>query len=134
MRLIEVALDLGEGAPPDNRYFEELLKLSSGRISQLFAEGSASKLGAESLSRLVAKGFNPDWIQYGKPHEKYLRDAKTDVKTLSASSSSKRALVRRVCDIAETIDDVGLRKIVRIMEGVADLHPLQASNKKPKAA
>ena len=129
MRLIEVALDLGEEAAPDNRYFEDLLDLSSGRISQLFATGSASKLGAKALSRLVAKGFNPDWIQYGKPHAKYLRTGKQD-ESITPTTIPKRQLVRRVCDIAETINDIGLKKVIRVLEGVADLHPVKKAGKK----
>ncbi len=126
MRLIEVALDLGEGVPPDNRYFEDLLDLSSGRISQLFAEGSASKLGTKALSRLVARGFNPDWIQYGKPHAKYLRAGKQD----EPIATTKRQLVRRVCDIAETINDIGLKKLLPIVRDYAAMHPVKKPRQK----
>ncbi len=134
MRLIAVALDLGEGAPPDNRYFEDLLDLSSGRISQLFAEGSASKLGTKALSRLVAKGFNPDWIQYGKPHAKYLRAGKQD-EAIPTTAIPKRQLVRRVCDIVETINDIGLKKLLPIVKDYASMHPVKTTRqKRAKAA
>lgn len=71
-RLFEIAADLGEH-DPSNRYFESLLGMSSGRVSQLFKEGTNTKLGATSLNRLVKLGYNPDWVQQGAPHHKWLQ-------------------------------------------------------------
>lgn len=66
-RLLEVAHDLGQSDPVPNTYFQELLGLSSGRISQLFEPGAIAKLGAKSIGRLTKLGYNPDWIQEGRP-------------------------------------------------------------------
>jgi hypothetical protein len=68
-RLHEILADRGNHAP-SNRDFEALLGLSSGRITQLFAPGSAAGLGSDALMRLFALGYNPQWIMYGAPHSK----------------------------------------------------------------
>jgi hypothetical protein len=64
-RLREIAKDRGEDAP-DGRYFESLLGLSSGRISQIFAAGSTDSIGPKSIRKLTDLGYNASWILEGK--------------------------------------------------------------------
>lgn len=69
-RLFEIAHDLGSCDPIPNTYFQKLLGLSSGRISQLFLPGAAEKLGAGAIGRLTKYGYSADWIQTGKKPKK----------------------------------------------------------------
>lgn len=45
-----------------------------------------------------------------------------------------RKLVQRLCDIAETIDDIGLKRLIMAAEDMARLYPLASKHKKKKAA
>jgi hypothetical protein len=65
-RLFKIAFHRDERATPDNRYFEELLGLSSGRISQLFKPGSLERIGSKSLIRLEKMGYSGEWVLEGK--------------------------------------------------------------------
>lgn len=66
-RLAWICMDrnpsLGKARPKD---IEELLKLSSGRPTQIKAKGEAARLGAEKLAILTEMGYSADWIQLGK--------------------------------------------------------------------
>lgn len=86
-RLYQIAKDLrsqhtGTSLPgwanlandPPNTYFQQLLGLTSGRITQLFTPGAGSRLGADSLSRLTMLGYNPRWVLEGGKHPKLLKD------------------------------------------------------------
>lgn len=92
-RLREIAAELGEHSPA-NTYFQDLLGLSSGRITQLFDAGANSKLGAASLSRLVAKGYNPDWVQHGPPHKKLIRAPGNDPAPVKADALTAAIMAR----------------------------------------
>lgn len=74
-RLIEICSDLGlPTGRGRNTALSELLGITTGRVSQLFPkDGSRDpnvRLSEEALRRVVAKGYNADWVQIGKG-EKY---------------------------------------------------------------
>lgn len=81
-RLLEVAEDLGQEPPVPNTYFQELLSLSSGRISQISDPLSVAKIGPKGLSNLATLGFNPKWINDGPPHKKRLSPSSDTVDTV----------------------------------------------------
>jgi hypothetical protein len=64
-RLFEIARDRGEQSP-SNRYFEALLGLSSGRITQLFKPGASDKISARVTAKLEALGYSSNWVLEGK--------------------------------------------------------------------
>lgn len=65
-RLLEIAHDQGLNDPVPGTYFQELLDLSSGRISQISDQFSVAKLGTKGLNRLAKMGYNPEWVNDGK--------------------------------------------------------------------
>ncbi len=81
-KLREIAADQGMGDDPAGRYFEKLLGLSSGRISQIMELGAQTSLGPDSLSQLVKLGYNPEWLS-GKSKAKWLKNRKNvDAETM----------------------------------------------------
>lgn len=72
LRLLEIADDLGQPSPVPNTFFQELLSLSSGRISQISDPLSMAKIGPKGLSNLANLGYNPAWVNDGPPHKKRL--------------------------------------------------------------
>jgi len=67
LRLIEIAREQGQkDAEIPNRFFEKLLDLSSGRISQIAKPDSVDKIGTDALARLAVLGYNPSWVNDGK--------------------------------------------------------------------
>lgn len=119
-RLFDIALDQGE-TDPSNRFFEKILGVSSGRVTQLLEYGSMTKLGTKSLSKLVAMGYNPDWVQMGPPHRKWLL-TQEQLKPASVHHH-KRKLVRRMCDLSEKISDLGLMYLIGKAEELEKTHP-----------
>lgn len=63
-RLFEICRDAGI-EKPKNRDIQELLQVSSGRITQIKHEGEAASLSEKSMSRLLRKGYRRDWVKSG---------------------------------------------------------------------
>lgn len=101
-RLLEICGDLelptGRGR---NAALSELLGLSSGRVSQLFPKDGTRdpnvRLSEEALRRLVAKGYNADWIQ-GSGDKKFQVRARSSAVTASPGDLLK--VVEMVLGIA----------------------------------
>lgn len=90
LRLLEIAEDLGEHPPVANTFFQSLLGLSSGRISQIADPLSIARLGPKGLSALANLGFNPDWVNYGPPNKKRL-SLSSDTNGASETAESNAA-------------------------------------------
>lgn len=92
LRLLEIAEDQGHSAPVPGTYFQELLSLSSGRISQISDPLSVAKIGAKGLTRLANLGYNPDWVNGGPPHRKWLLpSSNTQTQRQGAESNAEEA-------------------------------------------
>lgn len=72
LRLLEIAEDQGETPPIPGTYLQNLLSLSSGRISQISDHLSVAKVGPKGLSNLANLGYNPKWVNEGPPNRKWL--------------------------------------------------------------
>ena len=64
-RLLEICSDHGIESPRP-RDISNICGISSGRPKQIKDAGEAARLGADTLSKLVAKGYSPQWVQDGK--------------------------------------------------------------------
>lgn len=91
-RLLEIAEELGQQPPVPNTYFQELLSLSSGRISQIADPLSIAKVGPKGLANLAIKGYNPKWVNEGPPHNKRLSPSPyTNLSFIGAQSNAEEA-------------------------------------------
>lgn len=136
-RLFEIARDMGE-EKPSNRFFEALLKISSGRVTQIFEPGAKTRLGSDSLSHLVERGYNPKWVNDGVL-PKYLRDAPAPQKVLPAKipgahSKTADALLRALTPIlleqSATLEAMAAQ-IGALEQEVTDLKAEKAEGKAP---
>lgn len=108
--------------------FGEICGVSKGAISQWEKDQTTPELS--KLIQLRKKlSFSFDYLLSGS--------TTYSAPTVEAPFAGKepaprhyRALVQKVCDIAETIDDTGLTNLIDIAECLARNHPLA----KPKAA
>ncbi|MCG9008036.1 S24 family peptidase [Laribacter hongkongensis] len=64
-RLLEICRDRGMN-PPRSRDIAAITGLSSGRVSQLKAEGATATIKAEVIQKLNALGYATEWILTGK--------------------------------------------------------------------
>lgn len=127
-RLKEVAKDQGID-DPDGRYFESLLGLTSGRVSQIFTAGASTKLGVDAIAKLGELGYRAEWINHGK-----LPKLSSDAPA-AHGHQYRRKLVLRMCELAEQINDVGLKKALLILDDFPRLYPTAAKAKtRAKAA
>ena len=51
-----------------------------------------------------------------------------------ADDASVRPLVKRVTAVATNINDVGLKKVLKLLDGVAEIHPAEKAKKGARAA
>lgn len=113
LRLLEVARELGEQDPIPNTYFQELLDLSSGRISQICDPLSVAKLGPKGLSRLANKGYSPSWINDGVL-PKRLTDKTPNEKILPLPKKQRPEIMEAI-KLMEATDDAGR---IKALEGI----------------
>jgi hypothetical protein len=127
-RLLEVMADQGKHTP-SNRDFEAMLDLSSGRITQLFQAGSAAKLGAESLLRLVALGYNPAWIMYGAPNSKKLCVKEGEMMAAPDLRPDEREVIAALRRLRDTRRNL---HIAQILDEAAGASPYPPPEKKAR--
>lgn len=89
-RLIEICQDAGIESPRP-RDISEICGLSSGRPKQIKDAGYAAKLGAETLAKLVSKGYSPNWIQEGRGNKRL--SPSSDTQTASTPAQSQAQLI-----------------------------------------
>lgn len=128
-KLREIAADFGDD-DPDNRYFEKLLGLSSGRISQILDPDETPSLGAKSIGKLVKLGYSPQWLT-DESSDKLLANHVAN----HQEAQHSRKLVQRLCEIAETINDIGLKPLIEMAKVTAQTYPYKSvRQKRAKAA
>lgn len=100
----------------------EVFEVKPESLQGWMKTGAISKPNFEKLKRYTADVVGPG--HWG---------TEDDIPPVSAAQNSRpRPLVRRVCDIAETINDIGLKKLLVLAEDMARLYPVDpVPNKKP---
>lgn len=135
-RLIEIALELGQKQPVPNTYFQELLSLSSGRISQICDPDSIDKIGTKGLSNLATLGYNPKWVNNGHPNKKYLTNRtksaeKNDPENPSTVTlkpkTNREKLLDLLAERAAKLNETGIALLAGEAKGLAESHPLPSS-------
>jgi len=122
LRLLEIAEDLGEHPPVANTFFQSLLGLSSGRISQIADPLSVAKLGPKGLSALANLGFNPDWVNYGLPHRKRL-SLSSDTKLASTGAEFERLNFEQAPGLRGRVPLISFVQAGDFVEVVDNFHP-----------
>lgn len=104
-RLVWIWSDLnpgmGEARPKD---IEKLLKLSSGRPTQIKAKGEAARLGAEKLAILTELGYSADWVQIGKGEPRA-----SDAPPVSPGMSEQEKIKHIQAAVASMVAAAGLK-------------------------
>jgi phage repressor protein C with HTH and peptisase S24 domain len=77
-RLKLIAEEQGHIPPIRGTVIQELIGVTSGRVSQIKLDPTTS-LSEESMARLTARGYNPDWVRDGSPHQKRITTSVVDV-------------------------------------------------------
>lgn len=103
-RLKEIARELGED-DPQNRFFEKLLSISSGRVTQISRGDSVGKVGPKGLANLALRGYNPKWVNYGPPNKKLLADQ--DHEKITQLKKAEDRDIAEVVALMEATDDKG---------------------------
>lgn len=99
-RLIEICRDHGIETPRP-RDISNICGLSSGRPKQIKDAGGAAKLGADTLSKLVGKGYSPNWIQDGKGNKRLSPSSDTNKSLIQAQSLPKLINLSEHPDLVE---------------------------------
>ena len=82
------------------------------------ANGNKRSLGKQAREKITAK--YPDWLAQAPKAEYQAASTTAD----EPSPRHFRPLVQAVCDLAEQIDDAGLRNLIDIAECLLRNHPL----------
>lgn len=137
LRLLEIAHEQGECDPVPGTYFQSLLGLTSGRISQISDPLSVAKIGSKGLSRLAKLGYNPEWVNYeALPKRLFPSNGELDlnhenVTTFDASKkkSKRQRNIDAILTLLREIDDDG----VIMLLGQARMISSEQSNKRKQA-
>jgi hypothetical protein len=116
-RLREIAKDQGID-DPKWAYFEGLLGLSNGRISQIFEPCTITRLGANALIKLNELGYRSEWVNNGTLPK---RISETPVNPKKKISIRARKIIARI----ESAESSGSTppEILTAIEAVLDIIP-----------
>lgn len=108
------------------KYVAEKSGLSEQYLYQILADkpmanGNKRSIGKSARAKLT-KAF-PDWLSASQHSTQSAHGSQAE---------SARSLVKKLCELAEHINDIGLKKALVILEDFPRLYPAVGTKRKPK--